>query len=140
MQTAVGAVVLHPDGRVLVVRRGRAPRAGQWSLPGGRPEPGEPLDAACAREVREETGLEVAVVRLLEVVSVAAEGYAYAIHEHLCSPLDANAPLVAGDDALEVRWARPDELGALGISQGARDVVERALGSLTDARASKPKA
>jgi ADP-ribose pyrophosphatase YjhB (NUDIX family) len=127
MEIAVGAVVLHPDGRVLVIRRGRPPRMGQWSLPGGRPKPDELLEDACVREVLEETGLAVHVVRRLETVEVASEGFAYAISEHLCTPIDANAPLSAADDALDVRWARADELEALGVSEAARAVVARAI-------------
>ena len=57
---AVGAIVLE-KGEVLLVRRNHAPAMGQWSLPGGRVEWGETLREAVAREVREETGVEIDV-------------------------------------------------------------------------------
>lgn len=126
---AVGAVVAHPDGRVLVVRRARAPGAGEWSLPGGKVEPGEAIADAVAREVREETGLRVRVLRALEVFALERDGHAYDIHEHLCAPVDPEAAVVAGDDAADARWAHPDELAGLGVRAGAVAVVRRALAS-----------
>jgi len=64
---AVGAVIVD-DGRVLLVKRGQEPLKGQWSLPGGAVEIGETLQAALAREVREETCLEVDVGPVVEVL------------------------------------------------------------------------
>src|SRR5262249_51162472 len=65
---AVGAIVFDSAGRVLLGGRGRPPAQGRWSVPGGAVEAGETLAEACAREVREETGLEVEVGSLCEVV------------------------------------------------------------------------
>lgn len=65
----VGAVIIDGAGaHVLLARRGRAPSLGEWSIPGGLVKVGEPLEAACAREVREETGLGVRVVEMIEVL------------------------------------------------------------------------
>ena len=68
----VGAVVIR-HARVLLVRRDKAPRAGRWSLPGGRQRLGETLREAAAREVREETGIEIEVMALLDVVDFLAD-------------------------------------------------------------------
>lgn len=124
-EVVVGAVVFDDDARVLLVRRRNAPSAGEWSLPGGHVEPGESLASAVAREVREETGIAVDVVRELEVVTIEREGFAYAIHEQLCAARGTSAPRAA-DDATDARWARLEELAALGVRAEAIGVVERA--------------
>lgn len=66
IEVSVGAVVFRDD-EVLVIKRGRAPFAGHWSIPGGKVEYGERLQDAVRREVREETGLEIEVIALLDV-------------------------------------------------------------------------
>ena len=109
----VGVVVLKAD-RVLLVRRGKPPRQGQWSLPGGRQRLGETVRAAAAREVAEEAGLTVEVTALLDVVDSmtrdAAGGlaYHYTLIDFLAEWRAGEA--VAGADAAEVAWADPDDL------------------------------
>jgi len=128
---AAGAIILRADGAVLLVKRARPPLAGQWSLPGGRVEARESPEEAVVREVREETGLEVRVVAFVERVHLARErpdGDAFVIHEYLCAPVRDDAPMRAGDDAIDVRWARVQELESLGVSPEARAVVGRARG------------
>jgi ADP-ribose pyrophosphatase YjhB (NUDIX family) len=133
---AVGAVVVGRDGRVLLVRRGRPPSVGSWTLPGGHVEPGEAFETAAVREVREETGMDAHVVCPLGIVTVAREGYAYAIHEHLlvvrAVPNHAPPQPRAGDDAIDARWVPRGELPALGVLADAIAVVDRGL---TEARA-----
>ena len=63
----VGVVVLRED-RVLMIRRGREPRMGQWSIPGGKQEVGETWRETAIREVREETGVEIEVIGIVDVV------------------------------------------------------------------------
>jgi 8-oxo-dGTP diphosphatase len=125
---AAGGVILDGQGRVLLVRRGRPPGMGTWSLPGGRVEPGEAPAEAVVREVLEETSLRTRVVCSLGIVEVAAEGYRYAIHEHLLVAVNA-PPLAprAGDDACEVRWVAFDELSDLPVSPAVADVVARGV-------------
>lgn len=107
----VGAVVVD-KGRVLLVRRGREPLKGRWTLPGGVLELGESLAAAVAREVREETGLLVEPVELIELVDrIHRDGdrirYHYVIADYLCRV--TGGALEAGSDADAVRWVERAE-------------------------------
>ncbi len=122
---AVGAVVVDRQGRVLLVRRGKPPGKGQWTLPGGRVEPGESLEDAIVRELAEETALAVRVVASLGVVTVAREGFDYAIHEYLGVAHDGEAR--AGDDAAEVRWVAHGDMESLGVRADAVAVIESGL-------------
>lgn len=117
MVRCVGAVVRDAAGRLLLVRRGRPPAAGTWSLPGGRVEPGEQDAAAVIREVREETGLEVAVGPLVgRVERPGPGGRTYDIHDYAAEVTGGR--MAPGDDADDVRWVDPAELPALPTSPG----------------------
>jgi 8-oxo-dGTP diphosphatase len=122
---AVGAVVLGDDGRVLLVKRGRPPKLGAWSLPGGHVEPNESLETAIVREVREETGLKVRVGEALGVVRIDREGFAYDIHEFACIVVGPGEA-VPGDDAADVKWVRMTELKPLGVGPAVLRIVRRA--------------
>lgn len=108
----VGALVYDDQRRLLLVRRGHAPEVGRWSLPGGRVEPGEDDTAAVAREVAEETGLTVAVGRLVgEVERDGPSGRLYVIRDYQAEPVGGE--LAAGDDAADVRFVDRDEFEEL---------------------------
>jgi ADP-ribose pyrophosphatase YjhB (NUDIX family) len=129
---AVGAVVVDPSGRVLLVRRGRPPSVGSWTLPGGRLEPGEALDAAVVREVEEETAIAVRVECELCCVTIAREGYAFLLHEYLAVPLGSpEGPPRAGDDASDARWVDRHELALLGVREDAVAVIDQGLSEAT---------
>jgi ADP-ribose pyrophosphatase YjhB (NUDIX family) len=119
---AVGAVAVQ-DGALLLVRRGRGPAAGEWSVPGGRVEAGESLHVAVVREVLEETALEVVVDRYLGWVERidAAAGSHFVILDFAVTVL-AGTPS-AGDDAAEVAWVPFDELGDLRLVDGLYDFL-----------------
>jgi 8-oxo-dGTP diphosphatase len=107
----VGAVVVD-RGRVLLVRRGREPLKGQWSLPGGMLELGEALTAGVVREIHEETGLRVEPVELIELLDrIHRDGdrirYHYVIADYLCRV--AGGELKAASDADAVRWVERAE-------------------------------
>jgi len=122
---AVGAIVIDDAGRVLVVRRARPPGEGLWSVPGGKVEPGESLAAAVVREVGEETGLEVACGRLVEVIERMGDGWHYVILDYRCE-LRGGA-LRAGDDVSDARFVTLDELDALPTTEGLRAVIDLAF-------------
>ena len=102
-EVAVGAVCTHL-GALLLVRRGRGPAQGEWSVPGGRVEWGETLHEAVVRETYEETGLEVVVDRFLGWVERIHDPYHYVILDFAVSALEPSQSPVAGDDAAEVAW------------------------------------
>jgi 8-oxo-dGTP diphosphatase len=107
----VGAVVAH-ENRILLVRRATEPARGQWSLPGGLIELGEPLERAIVREVEEETGLLVEPVELIELLDrIYREGerirYHYVIADFLCRV--TGGELRAASDAAQARWVERSE-------------------------------
>ncbi len=109
----VGAVVHDDAGRLLLIRRGHPPNAGTWSLPGGRVEPGETLEQAVVREVREETGLAVRAGAEVGRVRIPGHGVVYDVVDLACTLLDPAAVPVAGDDADDVTFADAADLERL---------------------------
>ena len=119
-----GAVVRDEAGRLLLVQRAHDPAAGRWSLPGGRIEPGESAARAAAREVAEETGLQIEVGRLLQTVDLP---WNFRVHDFEATVVGGQ--LCAGDDAADVRWCTPEEVEALPVSPGLLDELRR-MGAL----------
>ncbi|MBH0238512.1 NUDIX hydrolase [Methylobrevis albus] len=106
------------DGRILLVRRGKAPWQGAWSLPGGHLEPGESLHDAVRREVAEETGLPVLPVGAPFVNELIRRGTGGTLLSHHVLLVYAAVPsddtvAVAGDDAAAVGWFAPADIAAL---------------------------
>lgn len=125
----VGAVIVK-DGRVLIVKRAHDPRKGEWSLPGGRVELGESLVAAVQREVREETGLDVAVGPIIDTFDRIHRHdgrvrYHFVIVDYLCTC--TGGTLCAGDDAEEACWVSADQLAAYGVAPLAAEMIRRGL-------------
>jgi mutator protein MutT len=125
----VGAVILD-DARVLLVRRGQEPLKGRWSLPGGVVEVGETMVGALAREVAEETGLEVQigpVVEVLDVVDRDADGrvrYHFVVVDYLCRAVSLTPR--RGSDADDVRWVEVAGLDAYQLTEKAASVIHAA--------------
>ena len=119
----VGAFII--DGpRVLVVKRGRPPGEGLWSVPGGRLEAGETLAQAVAREVREEPGLTVEVGPFVCVIERFGEDFHFVILDYLARVV--GGALAAATDAADARWVTDEELASLPTTEGRSDVLARA--------------
>lgn len=114
----VGAVVIH-EGRILLARRGKPPRAGDWSLPGGAQVVGETVFDAARREIREETGLEIEVLGVVDVVdSIQRDDdgrvrYHYTLIDVVAEAAGDGAE--AGDDAAAIGWFTLEQLSGLGL-------------------------
>lgn len=124
-------VVVFKDDHVLLIRRGKPPRAGQWSLPGGRQRLGERVAEAAAREVAEEAGIEIAVGGLVDVVDSITRDAAGAVEYHY-TLVDVVAEwrggeAVAGHDAAEVTWADPNDLAPYKLWDETQRVIALAL-------------
>ncbi len=109
----VGVVVWRRQ-QVLLVRRGKPPRQGRWSLPGGLQELGEAVFEAAAREVLEETGLTVAVTELIDVVDLIEHDGDGRVRYHYTLP-DVTAEwrsgeVVPGDDVTHAEWFTLDSI------------------------------
>jgi ADP-ribose pyrophosphatase YjhB (NUDIX family) len=101
----VGGIVHDAHGRLLLIRRGRDPHRGRWSLPGGRIEAGESPEQAVEREVREETGLSVRAGAPVGHVRLPGDGVVYDVLDLACTlGVPAGTP-IAGDDAEDVVFA-----------------------------------
>jgi 8-oxo-dGTP diphosphatase len=143
----VGGVVIE-NGRALLIRRGSEPLLGQWSIPGGTLELGESLEHGVIRELKEETGLTVRIVEMIEVFDRiyedhvdAAAGetsrssgaaakkkgprYHYVIIDYLCERIDGVAK--AGSDVTDVAFATEDELVKYGLTETATRILRKAF-------------
>jgi 8-oxo-dGTP diphosphatase len=107
----VGAIVTRGD-RLLMVRRAKDPGRGLWSIPGGHVEAGEYLTDALAREVREETALEVQVGHLVGILELPGPDHLIILDYHATVGSDQADP-VPGDDVDDARWVPFGEIANL---------------------------
>ena len=124
----IGAIVFRGD-RVLLAQRGKPPRMGSWSLPGGAQHLGETAEECARRELREETGIEVGPLLLADVIDVISRDeagirYHYTIIDY-CG-LWVAGEAVPGDDVAATAWALPDELADHALTPEARAVIAKA--------------
>ena len=140
----VGGVIVD-RGRTVLIRRGSEPLLGQWSIPGGTIEIGETIEEAVRRELREETGLEVRILELIELFdriylkNGAASSqdkkkprYHYVIADYLCE-LVGGEPR-AGSDVTDLAFAREEELSQFHLTEKAMSILKKAF-AMSRARA-----
>ena len=143
----VGGVVIE-NGRALLIKRGSEPLLGQWSIPGGTLELGESLQEGVARELLEETGLEVQVLDMIEAfdrifLDPAAPHardrsrpkYHYVIVDYLCERLAGEAQ--AGSDVTDIAYATEEELETFHMTSTATRVLHRAFAMDRERRSSR---
>ena len=138
---AVGGVVVH-ESRVLLIRRGKPPLEGRWSIPGGLLEVGERIAQGIERELREETGVRVRVVDLIEIYEKVLRDedneprYHFVILDYVCEFVEGIAR--AGGDAVEVVWASEHQLGSLALTGAASRVIRKAFAATRGRASSQP--
>jgi len=121
-EVAVGIVAVDAD-RLLLVRRGHGPAAGEWAVPGGRVEGGETLAEAVVRELAEETGLEGVCGPLVGWVERIGDDHHFVIFDFEVEVLDPDVA-VAGDDAAEVAWVPLDEVADRRLVDGLAEFLD----------------
>ncbi|MCC6539676.1 MAG: NUDIX hydrolase [Bryobacterales bacterium] len=132
----VGALILRKDS-ILLVERGKAPLKGYWSLPGGVLEIGEQLKDAVVREVKEETGLDIAPVAVVEIFErimrdkTGKPEYHYVLVDYMCKV--TGGELRAGDDSRKAEWIKRKDLANLKLTEGTLPVIERTFERYTPA-------
>ena len=120
-EVCVGAIAVFDDS-ILMVRRGRGPAQGTWSIPGGRVEAGETLAEAVVRELAEETGLAGVCETLVGWAERIGPGYHYVILDFTVTLLSDTEPM-AGDDAAEARWVPLSEVAELQLAEGLAEFL-----------------
>jgi len=126
----VGAIIVD-HGRVVLVKRGHPPLAGEWSIPGGVLEVGETLREGVIREAREETGLTVEPLELLGVFDRVLRDdrgevlYHYVLVDFLCTP--ETGELRAAGDADDARWLSAEEVAGLPLAKDTAEVIKLGL-------------
>jgi 8-oxo-dGTP diphosphatase len=126
----VGALIIE-NGRAVLIKRGKAPLLGEWSIPGGMLELGETLREGAEREALEETGLVVRATELLGVFDRVVpddEGrivYHYVLIDFLCQR--SSGELRAGADAADAKWFTPEEIAKLPLAEDTAGVIRAAF-------------
>ena len=130
----VGVVVLGPEG-ILLIKRGKQPRQGSWSLPGGGQKLGETVEDCALREVREETGLQISLIGLIDVVNSIQPDDNKNIRYHytlidFAAGIDANnnsRELKPGSDAQDARWFSRQDITELGLWSETQRIIDLAI-------------
>jgi 8-oxo-dGTP diphosphatase len=124
----VGGVIWDSLGRLLLIRRTKPPRQGEWSLPGGKVELGETLETALHREIREETGLTIAILGLAGVAELVdrdalpGAGRHYVLVDYGAKPISGIAR--AASDASHATWFSHAEIAGLPMWEETRRIID----------------
>lgn len=127
---AAASAAIFRDSSVLLVKRGKPPVSGLWSLPGGHIEPGEPAREAALREVTEETGVTAEIIGLADTHDVIIRGTDSMLKAHYLLAVFygrwiAGEP-VAATDCADARFVPVEEVGSYPLTEGAQRIIEKA--------------
>jgi 8-oxo-dGTP diphosphatase len=127
---AVSIALFRADGKVLVATRTKPPAEGAWSLPGGRLEPGETLEAAALRELHEEVGARARIIGFnCHVESIGRHADGTLAHHFVVASfvgIWTGGEPMPGPEAGDVRWIAPDALAGMAVTHGLADVLRSA--------------
>lgn len=128
-EIAAVSVAVTQDGKALLVRRGRPPAQGLYAFPGGKVESGETLEEAAKRELKEETGLDIARVEPIVSISIPAEGglSPHAFRLTVFRGFDPTGELTVGDDAESAGFFSVDEARSMPLTGTVFEIVEQLL-------------
>jgi 8-oxo-dGTP diphosphatase len=127
---AVGTVIFNED-QVLLIMRNKPPKEAQWSIPGGAQDLGETLKEAAAREVKEETGIDIENIILIDAVDYIKKDkkgkilYHYSLVDYMADY--KGGTLIAGDDALNAKWVPISELPRYNLWSATLKLIEDAI-------------
>ena len=122
-QDAIG-VICFRGHEVLLIKRGKPPRKGDWSLPGGRVEPGESFEDAALRELSEETGITAKLGKKIATIDANFGEYHYMLHDYIAEYISGE--VCAADDATHAQFFAMDEIAALKMWPKTEEVVRQA--------------
>ena len=128
---AVGVLLLH-EGQVLLVQRARPPQVGRWTVPGGKVELGETLEAAALRELEEETGVSCTLGPLVEILDrVVRDADGIAFHYVILDYLghSPHGSVRAASDSADARFVRFEDLGNYELTDGLGELIARVRAS-----------
>lgn len=120
-ELCVGAISVDEE-QILLIRRGRGPAEGFWSVPGGRVESGETLAEAVVRELWEETGLQGVCGSLVGWVERIGAEYHFVILDFWVTIVAGSDP-AAGSDAAEAAWVPLGQVAELALTDGLAEFL-----------------
>lgn len=118
---AVGVICFKGD-QVLLIRRGKPPREGEWSLPGGRVEPGESFEQCALRELLEETNVRAKLLKKVAEIDGNFGTHHYMLHDYLAEW--ESGDVRAGDDAAEAKWVAMSSLSEISMWSKTHQVIK----------------
>ncbi len=123
-------IVCFRGAEVLLIQRGKEPRIGEWSIPGGRIEPGESEVEAASRELVEETQIKASILYKVETVEATFDDVPYKLHDYAAIWQDKEPR--AGDDAMHAEFVPMDKVAKLGMWSETVRIIEKAHQILTE--------